>query len=130
MTTDEFLELYPTYLASRDPTEYTFALRAFGGYQAWETISKQKEFIPIVDAWRRELAAKLRSESLSRIIEAAQGETRDALAANKYIYETLDKGTSKAGRPTRESILKEAHKLVEDDKAIEEAYKRIIKQES
>jgi hypothetical protein len=80
----------------------------------------------VIGQWRKELNMKLRSEALARILEAAQGETRDALSANKYIFEALGEDKGKVGRPTKESINKEANKLYEDNKLREEAYKRIL----
>lgn len=117
------------YLRSRDPTEYTFAIQQFGSWSAWEEFLKQEWVGPIIDKWRKEMTVKLRSESLARIMEAAQGETRDALAANKYIFESLEEDNKKVGRPTKEAILREANKLVGDNTLREEAYNRLYKED-
>lgn len=87
----------------------------------------KEEYLPIIQGWREELQAKLASEALARILEAAQGETRDALGANKYLFEILSKEDKKVGRPSKEAIKLEAFKLVEDEQIREEAYRRIFK---
>lgn len=121
-----FLGLLNSYLRFRDPTEYCFAKAHFGTWASWKDFSEKEEIRPVIGQWREELTVKLRYESLARILEAAQGETRDALSANKYIYETLAEDKGKVGRPTKEAITREAHKLHEDSKLREEAYQRIF----
>lgn len=118
------LELKESYLLIGDPTEYRFALKCAGGWKAWEILSNSEEWKETVADWRSELAAKLRSEALARIIETSKGETRDAINASKYIYEALaDK--DKVGRPSKESIKLEAKKLVQDRDRIAEDYERV-----
>lgn len=124
---EAFCGLLNSYLRFRDPTEYCFAKQHFGTWAAWKTFSEREDIRPVIGQWREELTVKLRYESLARILEAAQGETRDALSANKYIYETLAEDKGKVGRPTKEAISREANKLHEDSKLREEAYQRIFK---
>jgi hypothetical protein len=113
-----------------DPTGYYFASRYLkGGWNEWLKLLDNPETSTVIGNWRDELAAKLSADSLARIIDAAQGETRDALGANKYIYETLTKDKEKkssVGRPSKEAISREAQALVEEDKIREEAFKRIF----
>lgn len=119
-------DLKNDYLKTRDPTEYRFVkLYIPGGWKEWQRILHDPIHGPVIGFWRDELAAKLRSESLMRILEAAQGETRDALSANKYLYEMLSP-KEKVGRPSNEKILKEAERLREDERIVEEAYERIF----
>lgn len=121
-----FLEPLKAYLRAKDPTEYVYAKEYHGSWTAWEEHSQKPENVNMIGQWRKELNMKLRSEALARILEAAQGETRDALSANKYIYEALGEDKGKVGRPTKEAISKEASKLFEDHKLREEAYERIL----
>lgn len=127
MDLNTILDLKPQYLRYGDPTEYSFIKNCIGSIDQWDTIVNSKEGAPIIAKWREELALKLSSEAFSRILEASRGETRDALGANKYIYEALSsqKEDKKVGRPSREAIAKEAHRLVEDDKQREEALQRL-----
>ena len=118
------LDLKESYLLIADPTEYKFAQKCCGGWKAWEILANSDEWKETVADWRSELAAKLRSEALARIIETSKGETRDAINASKYIYEALaDK--DKVGRPTKESIKVAAKQMLQDRDRIEEDYERI-----
>lgn len=124
---EAFLGLLGAYLRAKDPTEYYFAKEYFGTWAAWEEFSSKEEIAPVIGQWRRELTQKLRSDALGRILEAAQGETRDALSANKYIYEALNEDkANKVGRPTKEAIMKEASRMVDEDRQREEAYNRLL----
>jgi hypothetical protein len=116
------------YLKTCDPAEWRFAQKHFpGGWTAWRMVQQDPDAMQVIGQWRAELWAKLRSDSLRRILEAANGETRDALGANKYIYETFDlEDQPKVGRPSKEKIQKEAERLVEDDRIRDEAYRRIF----
>lgn len=55
---------------------------------------------------------------------AADPESKDYLAANKYLLEEPWK-KPKVGRPSKDAIVQEAMKLKDDDKLIEEAFNRI-----
>lgn len=69
----------------------------------------------------------MRSDAFRRIQEAAEGETRDALSANKYIYEILtEKNKDSVGRPSNEKIQQKAKEFLEDERKREEAYLRIL----
>ena len=122
------LDLKADYLRTCDPTEFKFAQRFIpGGYAAWLRVLSTPELEPMIGEWREELAAKMRSEALSRILEAAQGETRDALSANKYIYETLTpKSKEPVGRPSNAKILQKAQEIAQDDLIKQEAYERLF----
>lgn len=123
----EALKAY--YLKVGDPTEYRFAQIGFpGGWSEWSKLIETNEFKPVIGEWRAELAAKLRSDALARILEAAQGEGKDSLGANKYIYEALDREESKqkVGRPSKEHIKQEAERLFEENRIKDEAYQRIL----
>lgn len=122
------MDLRGIYLKVGDPTEYRFAVRHFpGGWEGWKACCDSQDYIPIIREWREELAAKLASEALQRILYAAEGETRDALSANKYIYEALvGKDKSSVGRPSNDKIQREARKLLEDERIKEEAFNRIF----
>lgn len=128
MTKEEFLLFKATYLATRDPTEYTASLRFTRGYVEWMELVNREDIKPIITKWREEMTAQLRSESYGRILDTARGDTKDSLMANKYIYESLaeDKDKKQVGRPSKEAILKEAHKMLSDDQKREEAYNRLI----
>lgn len=119
--------LKPDYLRLQDPTEYFFVKQFVGGWDLWKTLNSSPELQALIGQWREELAQKLAAEAFSRILEASRGETREALGACKYVYETLTENKkSQVGRPAKEAIQREAHKLVEDDRLREEALNRLM----
>lgn len=127
MTQEELHDLYILYLRVADPTEYRFAVRAYGDWTSWESAIAKEPIKSLVDKWRRELEVKLRSEALQRIMDVAGNEgTRDSLQANKYLLEANFSNKNKAGRPSKESVAKEAQKLMDSQRSIEEDYKRLF----
>ncbi len=117
------------YLEVSDPTEYQFALQYFENYQHWESLTEASWFKPYVSAWRKELDLKLRAEELLRIRGIASGNGKDSLQASKYL---LDRGYDRPGvsrgrgRPTKQDVSQEAHRLAEDRLRIEEDFERIL----
>lgn len=121
------LTLRAHYLNMGDPTEYKFARKHIGGgWEGWCRLLENKETATVIGQWRDELAAKLRSEALQRIMEAAEGTTRDSLGANKYIYEAMTPKSNGVGRPSNEKIQQKAQEFFEDERRKEEAYQRIL----
>jgi hypothetical protein len=119
-------ELYTQYIRMEDPTEYYFATKVVGSWELWEEFCNKN--INLVALWRRELEAKIKSSCLQYILEASKGETRDALQAAKYLIDApWNKEESKRGRPSKEDILNETNRIVEDMKRVEDDYKRITK---
>jgi hypothetical protein len=63
----------------------------------------------------------MKSEALSRVISESKTNSKDSLAANKYLLEkkwVAKDGDQKRGRPTREAIKKEAEFLRQEDESI------------
>ena len=123
---EEIANLYPKFMSTLDPTEYKFAIKHVGSWELWQTMLKIPRIKIQVDKWRRELDVKIRSEALARILEASQGETRDALGANRYLLEANFLGKEKVGRPSKEAIATEAKKIVARNEQVEEDYKRLF----
>lgn len=107
------------YLEIADPTEYDFALRALGSWEAWQRLSGPdgpEWFRPYVTAWRDELEVKLRREAFLHMRELAKNKTDAA----KWIAEGKWE-TRRAGRPSKEEQQRElrkatsVHKGYEDD---------------
>ena len=127
---EEIDKLYPFFMSTLDPTEYKFAIKHVGSWELWQTMLKIPRVKTQVDKWRRELDVKIRSEALARILEASQGETRDALGANKYLLEANFLGKEKVGRPSKEAIATEAKKIVARKEQIIEDQKRLFGERS
>lgn len=128
MILKELQALKDSYIRLSDPTEYYFAIRTIGTWEEWEALCDNPDFKSTIEGWRRELEAKIKSDSLARIIDAAKGETRDALQANKFLLDTpWLQNTATKGRPSRLDILSEAHKLAMNEQKIAQDYERINK---
>ena len=107
------------YLRYNDPTEYTFANKVIGSWSNWEKLREKNK--DIIDSWQRELEAKIKSNAISMIFEVAQGETRDALSANKLLLDCPWKESTR-GRPSKLDIQTETKRIVDDSLKTEEDY--------
>lgn len=92
-----------------DPTEYDFALQAFGSWENWQRLAGPEGpdwFLPFITAWRNELEVKLRREAFLHMRELAKGKTDAAkwLAEGRW-------DTRKAGRPSTEERKRELAKV-------------------
>lgn len=110
--------LHKAYISLEDPTEYLFSQRLFPSYKAYEEfcLGEHKE---IIECWRRELKAKIKSNALKHILEVSLGETRDSLQANKLLLDSPWE-ESPRGRPSKEDISKELKRNVENNSRLKE----------
>ena len=115
------------YIEMGDVSEYDFALKYFGSWKHWKMISDANWFKEYITPMREELATKLMSLSVKRIAQLAEGDTRDAFQANRYL---LDKGyiakVGVKGRPSKESIQREAEALFKEKDGFNEDFQRLI----
>lgn len=122
-----FPSLHLIYMEMQDPTEYSFALECFEGWEHWNRICNTKWFAPYIEAWRQELAVKLASQGLATIVDEVKSGGKGALVAAKYLVEkgwvpVAEKPKRPRGRPPKEAV-KTASGLTPD---IEEAATRIL----
>lgn len=103
--------IYPSlkklYLAEEDLSEYRFAKTHLLGWFQWQKMNSNKVLKEHIDTWREELYLIMRSEGIESLIDQA---SNGNFQAAKWLAEGLweKKG---AGRPTKESIQKEAARL-------------------
>jgi len=109
--------LFLLYMAMDDPTEYLFATEYFASYEQWETICNTQWMKPIVERWRKELDLRMKANALIRIRSEAKTNSREALAANKYILERKWDQTeaNKRGRPSKDEIKKAANEIAQNE---------------
>jgi|TARA_R110000803_G_scaffold118188_1_gene186597 hypothetical protein len=105
------------YMDIADPTEYEFAMQAFGSWKHWLRIKANKAIAKWIEDWPIELEVKLRSKGIQQVIaEATEGKSK--FNAAKAIAEGFwTKQTSKRGRPSKDEVqreLKIASKLEEE----------------
>lgn len=92
------------YLQLRDSQEYLFAQMYLGGWDHWQSICKSWTLSPHIEAWRKELKLKLRSEYLYKVREIASGDGPAALQAVRYLMEADGGGVGSSrarGRPSK-----------------------------
>jgi hypothetical protein len=123
--------LYQLYMAANDPTEWRFATQHLDGWEHWEQLTACTWFIPYAARWRRELHLRTASESLARVMAEAKTNSRDSFTANRYLIERgwEPKGSSKGGRPTKDSIRAAAHQLASESHQIDSDFNRILNKE-
>lgn len=115
------------YLRISDPTEYFFVSRIGLSWERWEELYNDLKYKPTIELWRRELEAKIKSDAMARILDAAKGETRDSLQANKFLLDSpWVKETTGRGRPSRQDVLSEANKIAVSEQRIADDYKRVV----
>lgn len=115
------------YMELCDPTEYLFANTYLADWQHWCTLCEAEWFKPYVARWREELELKLKAEGLARIIQEAKEPGREGHSATKYL---LEKGWEKDGRPTKgrpskEAIRTEAHRMASEASEIDKHITRL-----
>lgn len=99
-------DLHSIYIQESDPTEYKFALRAFGSWEHFKKLSQIEWFKAYLHVWREEVEVKLRSEGIRALAKTALTEGSRGISAAKFLAE---KGwePKKRGRPSREEVEKE-----------------------
>lgn len=87
-TTRGTINLGDVYMAIGDPTEYEFAIRAFGTFRIWRRIKETawgKKFAPM---YAEELSVKMKSSAIKDIVDLAKDtETKETtkLQALKFV---------------------------------------------
>lgn len=120
----DFPSLFRLYMEAKDITEYRFALEYFDSFDHWQALCKTAWFEPIIEAWRSELAACLKSEAFARIVAAAEADGQNSLRANEYILERKWERNTK-GRPSKAQVDEAAQKQAAVDKRIKADLKRL-----
>jgi hypothetical protein len=109
------------YMEISDPTEYAFAMEAFGSYKQWLKIKNNKSIMVWIDDWAFELEVKIRSEGIRGVAEEAKS-GKAKFNASKAMAEGFWSKHSQRGRPSKAEIERErkiAAKL--DSEFIEDA---------
>lgn len=120
--------LYRLYMETGDPTEWKFANAHLDGWDHWQNLCECTWFKPYVARWRKELSLRIASEALTRIMAEAKTASRNAFTANRFLLEGWEaKGESKRGRPSKQAIREEAHRIASSESQIADDFNRIIR---
>jgi len=122
--------LYKYYIAMDDPVEYEFANKYFESWWHWEKLQDSTWFKPYLEFWRRELDTKIKARALNVVKDEAQSGSRNAFAASKYLLERgwenkETKSKSLLNKENVEKIKKEAAKMHEEDKRVQDDLSRL-----
>lgn len=125
--------MYLLFLESvaQDPTEYTFAMTYLDGWEHWEQLQECEWFKPYLSRWRLEAELKMKSKALLRVIELANAGGKEGFQAAKYLldngYQPKKERPAKnpAGRPSKDSIKKEAVRIADEERRISDDMKRL-----
>ena len=96
--TNNLPSLFRLYMELNDPTEYEVATQLFESWEHWERITNNKQIQPYIAEMREELAKKLESEGVARLIKEVQTNGKNAYQAAKYLAE---RGWSSSPKPTK-----------------------------
>jgi len=114
------------YLEESDLSEYYFAEKYFGGWPHWKRLLSCSWFVDYLSEIREELRQKLSADATRRLHQiAADPKDRGSLQANRAILDSLKPEKSPVGRPTKESIKREADRMFKDQSEIEDDLDRI-----
>lgn len=95
------------YMEIADPTEYIFAMGAFGSWQQWLKIKASKAIEPWIEDWPIELEVKLRSLGIQSVMAEAKSGKSKFPAAKALAEGFWNKESSKRGRPSKEEVARE-----------------------
>ena len=97
-------DIHKMFIASDDPTGYSFAIAAFDSWDHLQHLLKNCQwFRRHYDKWQNELEVKMRSEAIKNLVK--QSKDSKGSTAAKYVAE---KGwEKKRGRPSNEEVEKE-----------------------
>ena len=106
-TQGDLPSLKALYLEIGDPTEYAFAIEAFGSWKQWLKIKASSAIQPWIEDWPMELEVKLRSDGIKGVIQEAKAGKSKYPAAKALAEGFWNKESSKRGRPSKEEIARE-----------------------
>lgn len=116
------------YISYGDLSGYTISKKYFDSYAHWTMLLKCPWFKTAKEEWDKEIEARLYAEGMRRIRETAGEEGPQALQAARFLATKAyrEKGPAR-GRPSKHEVQGALAQEVEEAKALEEDYLRIVK---
>lgn len=117
------ISLKRIYMEMEDPTEYMFAIAAFGSWTHWQVLKNTPFFKPYAEQWKEELEAKIMAENILNIRKDAETNATSA----KWLAEKgwIPKATK--GRPTKSQVESERKAAAKRLDELEEDAARIMR---
>lgn len=122
---DGYISLKKRYLEMEDTTEYLFAVEYFENYAHWERICQTEWFAPHINQWRKELELKIKAKAIKNIMDVAQGSSKDAMQANKFLATKGYVEKNEKGRPSKEQVKNEVDRLADLESRMNDDLARI-----
>lgn len=110
------------FLDLEDPHEWTFADTYLLGWSHWQKMNNNKILKAHFDAWREELAIKMRSKALQQILDLADDGNMNAA---KFIAEKKWEQRG-AGRPSKQEI----EKRISEDRQVNSVFEQDFNRQS
>lgn len=123
-----YSSLYRLYMEHDDPTEYHFAITCLDSFDHWETLCRCSWFKPYITRWRHEIEVRAKATALLNIRAIANNpDAKEHYQASKFILSGgwRDKDKGRAGRPSKEDIKREATRLAQDSRDIDDDFQRV-----
>jgi hypothetical protein len=130
--TKGYPSLYQLYMELEDTTEWEFSNLYFGGWNHWKWLLEAPWFMEHLSVWRTELELKIKAKAIKAIKQEAEYGDKNRFQANKWLIDrnwiTNPDGTSShgRGRPSKQEIKQEAHRIASTTKQIDEDLERLL----
>lgn len=126
----EYPSLYRLYMELEDWTEFTFASTYLDSWEHWEMLCQCNWFKPYILRWRKELELKIKARLLSVLVQDSSDTTsKTCTSSAKYLLDqgwAKEKNPQKRGRPSKDEIASEAHRLASTENRLTDDYNRIF----
>lgn len=116
--------IYLLYLDYSDPSEYHFALGAFGAWEHWRQLREAVFFKDTYKLMKDALDAKVKSEAAQAARQVAQEGGPQALQAAKWLH-SLGENKAKRGRPSKDEVEGELKREAEEARQLNEDITRL-----
>ena len=104
-------KFHKIFIQMEDPTEYKPAMKLVGSWVEWNRLKRDwPRFKVYVDEWKEELAIKITSDSIGRLMEVAKSGNYNS---NKWLAEETYSKRKQAGRPSRYEKERAAKEIAE-----------------
>lgn len=111
------------FLKCKDPTGYVFAKQVLNSYDHYMKLLQTSWFRKHVEEWIDELEVKIKSESLQKIRNVAEGGSGQAFNAAKFL--ATESWIDRKGRPSKKEVERKLNERVDALSDVEEDLARI-----
>lgn len=127
-----YLSLKKLYLEESDITEYRFASKYFDSWYHWTLVANATWFKPYIEEWRKELKLKLKRGMVDGLEEMARNpDSKNRMEAIKILLGMVAPKEGKGrGRPSKEEEKAIRNSIADEEKTLQEEYRRVVGNEA